>query len=149
MMALISVRCDSFTGGFFFLFFFGPCHVACRMLVSRPRIEPSPLSVLGAQSLNHWTAREVSGFLTVKMTLDFPWWLDNWKKQIIPNRIFTNIFNLLVYQPFHQGCGQIAKETCLGFIFFPLQDLLTIYFTLGLWEIWNTKTLQISKQGDI
>ena len=40
--------------------FFWPCNAACRILVPRPRIEPGFL-VLGAQSLRHWTTREVPG----------------------------------------------------------------------------------------
>ena len=40
---------------FFFLFF---CHASCRILVPRPGNETVPPG-LEAQSLNHWTAREV------------------------------------------------------------------------------------------
>ena len=40
-------------------FFFWPCHVACGILVSQPGIEIVP-PALEAQSLNHWTTREVS-----------------------------------------------------------------------------------------
>ena len=43
--------------------FFG-C-TACRTLVLQPGIEPTS-PVLEAQSLNHWTAREVPGFLSLK-----------------------------------------------------------------------------------
>ena len=43
---------------FLFLFFFWPCHAACKILVSQPGIEPMPPAV-EAQSLNHWAAREV------------------------------------------------------------------------------------------
>ena len=39
------------------LFFFLPCHVACRILVPPPGMEPLPLAV-EAWSLNHCTARE-------------------------------------------------------------------------------------------
>ena len=44
---------------------FWPCHAACRVLVPWPGIEPGP-PASGAQSLNHWTAREVPSpfFLT-------------------------------------------------------------------------------------
>ena len=38
--------------------FYGPRLVACGILVPRPGIEPVPPAV-EAQSLNHWTAREV------------------------------------------------------------------------------------------
>ena len=46
-----------------FLFYFWPCPcgvhcVACGILVPQPGIEPVP-PALGAQSLNHGTAREV------------------------------------------------------------------------------------------
>ena len=41
-----------------FLVFFWPCHVACGILFPRPGIEPVPPAV-EAQSLNHWTTREV------------------------------------------------------------------------------------------
>ena len=49
---------------FFFFFFnfiffiFWPCHTACRILVPRPGIEPTPPAV-EAQSLKHRTAREI------------------------------------------------------------------------------------------
>ena len=42
----------------FFFFFFWPCRTACGILVRWPGIEPTP-PALGAQSLSHWTAREV------------------------------------------------------------------------------------------
>ena len=46
------------TGILINFFFFLPRHTACAILVHRPGIEPmSP--ALEAQSLNHWTAREV------------------------------------------------------------------------------------------
>ena len=44
-----------FFGGFL------PHCTACGILVPQPRIEPMPPAV-EAQSLNHWTAREVPGF---------------------------------------------------------------------------------------
>ena len=47
-----------FQAPFFFFFFFRPRHAACRILVPRPGIKPMP-PALGAQSLNHWAAREV------------------------------------------------------------------------------------------
>ena len=40
------------------LFFFWPCHAACGILLPQPGVEPVPPAV-EAQSLNHWTAREV------------------------------------------------------------------------------------------
>ena len=43
---------------FFSFFFFWPHYAACGILVPRPGIEPVP-PALGAQSLNHWTTREV------------------------------------------------------------------------------------------
>ena len=48
---------------FIYLFFFclfWPCHVVCGILVPQWGIEPVP-SALEAQSLNHYTAREVLG----------------------------------------------------------------------------------------
>ena len=53
--------------GFFCFFgFFGPRCTACGILVPRPGIEPKP-PALAAQSLNHWTAREVLiGFLRAR-----------------------------------------------------------------------------------
>ena len=44
--------------------------MACRILVSQPGIEPV-LPIVEAQSLNHWTAREVS--------------LQLWKAEVIPH----------------------------------------------------------------
>ena len=40
-----------------FLYYFWPCHVACRILFPPSGTEPRPLAVR-AQSPNHWTARE-------------------------------------------------------------------------------------------
>ena len=40
------------------LFFFWLCHAVCGILVPQPEIEPAPPAV-EAQSLNHWTAKEV------------------------------------------------------------------------------------------
>ena len=40
------------------IFFFWPHQAACEILVPWPGIEPAP-PALEAQSLNHWTAREV------------------------------------------------------------------------------------------
>ena len=51
----------------FFFFFFGggwPHLAACGILVLQPGIKPMPPAV-GAQSLNHWPAREVPIFLSV------------------------------------------------------------------------------------
>ena len=42
---------------FYFSFIFWSCHVACRILVSLPGIEPGP-SAVKAWSPNHWTTRE-------------------------------------------------------------------------------------------
>ena len=41
-----------------FFFFFWPRRAACGILVPQPGIKPAPPAV-EAQSLNHWTAREV------------------------------------------------------------------------------------------
>ena len=52
--------------GIFFFFFGGgwPHLAACGILVLQPGIKPTPPAV-GAQSLNHWPAREVPIFLSV------------------------------------------------------------------------------------
>ena len=42
--------------------FFWPCHVACRILVLQPEIEPAPPE-LEAWSPNYWTAREIPQLL--------------------------------------------------------------------------------------
>ena len=42
----------------FILFYFWPHHMACRILVPQPGIEPLPPAV-EVWSLNHWTTREV------------------------------------------------------------------------------------------
>ena len=42
----------------------GLCRIAYGILVPSPGIEPAP-ATLAALSLNHWTAREASGFLNV------------------------------------------------------------------------------------
>ena len=48
----------------FIFFIFWPCHTACRILVPRPGIEPTPPAV-EAQSLKHRTAREILWLLTL------------------------------------------------------------------------------------
>ena len=45
----------------FYLFIYRLHHVACRILVPRPGIEPQ-LPIVEVWSLNHWTAREVPWF---------------------------------------------------------------------------------------
>ena len=61
--------------GFFFFFFslflsFRPCCAVCGILVLQPGIEPmSP--ALGAQSLNHWTAREVPTLTVLYLIFKF------------------------------------------------------------------------------
>ena len=46
----------------FFVFFFWPRHVACRILVPQPETEPAPPE-LEAWIPNHWTAREIPQLL--------------------------------------------------------------------------------------
>ena len=53
-----------------FLFLFWPCHTTCGVLVSQPGIEPMPPAV-EAQSLNHWTAREVPTVTSFRMLNNF------------------------------------------------------------------------------
>ena len=49
---------------FFFLsYYFGVS--ACRILVPQPGIEPMPLA-MKAQSLNHWTARQISIYVYIQ-----------------------------------------------------------------------------------
>ena len=48
----------------FFCFIFWPCCMACRILVPWPGVNPRP-PALGAQRLNHWTAREAPVSLPV------------------------------------------------------------------------------------
>ena len=47
----------SYSGSYFF---FWPLHMACGILVPQQGMEPDP-PTLEAQSLNHWTARGVTG----------------------------------------------------------------------------------------
>ena len=54
---------------FFFFSLFWPHHVACRILVSRPGIEPTPPAV-EALSLNRWTAKGVPILAFFKFNLD-------------------------------------------------------------------------------
>ena len=68
-----SIKIKTLTGmGFlfpdFFFFFFWPHHAACGILVPQPGIEPVPPAV-EAQSLNHWTAREVPLFPDFKVVI--------------------------------------------------------------------------------
>ena len=53
---------------FFFNFIFWLRCMSCGMLVPRPGIEPVP-PALGAQSLNHWTTREVPAVLFLKLDI--------------------------------------------------------------------------------
>ena len=55
---LHSSRLRGFIFCLFLFFLFSPHHTACRILVPRAGIEPTP-SPVEAQSLNYWTAREV------------------------------------------------------------------------------------------
>ena len=64
----------------FILIYFWPCHVACGILVPQPRIEPM-LPATEAQSLNHWTTREVrcmvfDFLLRLPNELLKTWWLE-------------------------------------------------------------------------
>ena len=45
-------------GDSYFNFIFWSCHVVCGVLVPWPGMEPIP-AALEAQSLNHWTSKEV------------------------------------------------------------------------------------------
>ena len=47
-----------------YTFFFLPRHVACGILVPQPAIQPM-LPALEAQTLSHWTAREVPIYTVV------------------------------------------------------------------------------------
>ena len=49
-------------------FFFLQCHLACGILVPWPGIKPTP-PALEAQSLNHWTNREVPIIIFLKYAL--------------------------------------------------------------------------------
>ena len=40
-------------------FLFWPCHMVSKIIVLQPGIESMPPTALEAQSLNHWTTREV------------------------------------------------------------------------------------------
>ena len=46
-----------------FFFFFWPCHMACKILVPQPGIEPVP-PALEAGSPNLWTTREVPKYFS-------------------------------------------------------------------------------------
>ena len=61
---------------FFNVYLFWLCHVACRTLVPRPEIEPTPHAV-EARSPNHWTTREVPEFIfSIRCPIpQVPWWL--------------------------------------------------------------------------
>ena len=62
-LQLVSL-CDSLHHTFFFFLFFGLCLGACVTLVPRPGITP----IMEAQSLNHWTTREVLQFISVQFS---------------------------------------------------------------------------------
>ena len=47
----------------FLFYYFGV--TACRILVPQPRLEPMPLA-MKAQSLNHWTARQISIYVYIQ-----------------------------------------------------------------------------------
>ena len=54
-----------------FINFFWPYHMACRVLVPQPRIEPGP-SAKKVWSPNHWTAREFPSTPVVEETILSP-----------------------------------------------------------------------------
>ena len=56
-------------GETFFFLIFWPRHAACGILVPQPGIKPTP-PALEAQSLNHWTAREVLEILFLMLMMD-------------------------------------------------------------------------------
>ena len=57
---MISFHTTPYCFSFGTYFFFWPRHAACGILVPQPGIEPfPPPAAVEAQSINHWTAREV------------------------------------------------------------------------------------------
>ena len=56
---------------FFFQVFFWPCHIAFRILTPQPAIKSVPPAV-EAQSLKHWTKREVSQHLFFSFSFPSP-----------------------------------------------------------------------------
>ena len=71
-----------------YFFFFGPSCATCGILVPRPGMEPLP-PALGAQSLKHWTAREIPG--------QYLWCF---KPLRLAKEIFCFVFELL--------CGRVS-----------------------------------------
>ena len=70
-MAELDLRCD--TGDL--LLWLSDSVVTCRILVPQPEIEPM-LSALGAQSLNHWTTREIPLWPSEhKVRIRVSWWV--------------------------------------------------------------------------
>ena len=66
--------CILFICLFVYLFIFRLHCVACGILAPRPGIEPMP-PALGAQSLNHWTTREVPAFFFLNGGTEGCWML--------------------------------------------------------------------------
>ena len=65
---------------YFYLFILTAPGLSCGMrdLVPRPGTESWP-PALGAQSLTHWTTREVPIMIFKKKVLGLPWWCSGWE----------------------------------------------------------------------
>ena len=72
-----------------YLFFFWPCPVACGILVPLPGIDPAP-PAMEAQSLNHWTAREVPPSMYL-LNLEFVLFMSQKKNSLL---ISLSLFSL-------------------------------------------------------
>ena len=66
----------------FFLFFYWSCSAACGILVPQQGIEPAP-PALEAQSLNHWTTREVPQNVHFQWSLDIRWLPPSWQNSLL------------------------------------------------------------------
>ena len=96
-----------------FLFFFWPCHAACKIFLPEPGIEPMPL-VMAAQSLNHQATREVPVyiyFLTLSVKrAQKPWHPSSKCTHLAHRSWFPNIFSIKKKE------GSLEKWLTLGFL---------------------------------
>ena len=112
----------------FFSFSFCLLPVACRILVTPPRIEPTPPAV-EVQILNHWTTRKVPDFILDAQMLKRHHWkgFSNWHFQILELILWKNINFQRQYQHslVHNTKTLIKHGKCLNHIgvYFEFREL--------------------------
>ena len=114
-------------------FFWWPCHVACRILIRQPGIEPRP-SAVKAWSPNHWTPREFpANNLNVETGIE-KLWCSHVMDYLILCRALCNPMDCSL--PGSCVHGIFRQEYCSG-LPFPTQrdlpNLVSCVFCTGRW----------------